>query len=269
MQATSPAPPPRRTTRATGMRTGALILSWTRRDFDARYRRSALAALWAVIQPFAVVAVYAFIFGVIFDQSGGDIPYLSYLLGGMIVFRIVSNCLSQNTCFTDNYDVIAHSAFPRYVIPLSLSLGVALELVVTVPSLVVVGALQGITPTYTLLAVPFILAGVLALAAGACIVVSTVQVFVRDLQFVVSFGVTALFFASPISYQPEQLPEGLQWLNSANPISVYIQALRDTVLLGHWPSWPILLLQMACSVALLGLAIAHLQSVGHRIVDLG
>jgi lipopolysaccharide transport system permease protein len=246
----------------------SLLLRWTRRDFDARYRRSALSTLWAALQPFAVIGVYAFVFGVIFDQQGGEIPYVSYILAGMVVFRIVSNAIGLNTCLTDNHSIIGHSYFPREMIPLSQTLGVSLELAITIPSIVVIGAIQGISPPPTLVVVPLILLSVMMLAAGICIVASTVQVFIRDLQFIASFGVMALFFASPISYQPDQLPSWLQWLNVVNPISVDIESLRDVALRGEWPNWPLFGIHFVLAAALLIGAITHLRAVGHRIVDL-
>lgn len=246
-----------------------LLRRWTRRDFDARYRRSALSALWAALTPFAVVAVYAFIFGVIFKQEGGELPYLSYLLSGMVVFRVVSGALGLNTCLMDNYDLMGHSVFPRELIPLSKTAGISLELAVTIPSIVIIGALQGITPPITLIALPLVIAAVLVLSSALCIIASTVQVFVRDLQFVMATFTTALFFASPISYPPDQLPDWLLWLNSVNPISVYIEAMRDVALRGQWPDWPLFGLHFVLSAGLLVAAIAHLRSVAHRIVDLG
>ena len=103
----------------------------------------------------------------------------------------------------------------------------------------------------------------------ACIAASTVQVFVRDLQFVMGFALTALFFATPISYQEDQLPHWLRWLNSVNPISVDIEAMRDVALRGQWPDWPLLGLHLVLAGVLLVASIAHLRSVSHRMVDLG
>ena len=246
-----------------------LLRQWVRHDFDAKYRRSALSALWAVVQPFAVVLVYAFIFGVIFKQEGGDLPYLSYLLAGMILFRVVSNGLGVTTCLMDNYNLLGHSLFPRELLPLSKMAGASIELVATVPALIIVAALQGIHPQVTLLAMPLVIGSLLVFAAALCIVCSTIQVFVRDLQFVIGFVITALFFASPISYQPDQLPSWAAGLNSVNPISVDIEALRDVALRGQWPAWPLFGLHLVLGIAFLVLAIAHLRSVGHRMVDLG
>lgn len=245
----------------------ALLRLWIRQDIDARYRRSALKTLWALLQPFATLAVYAFIFGVIFEQAGGSIPYVTYLLSGMVVYRVVAAAVNLHTGFVDNIDLLGHSRFPREMIPLSRVAAAAVELVVTVPSLIIIGAFQGIMPPRTLVALPLVLLSVLSLAAWVCILASTIDVFVGDLRFLVPFATTTLFFASPISYTPDQLPAWMQWLNVVNPVTVFLEALRSIVLLGEWPNWSLLIAHFSIAVAMLVAAIAHLRSVEHRFVD--
>ncbi len=246
----------------------SLLRQWVSRDLRSRYRRSALRAVWAVLQPCLTVATYAFIFGVIFSQSGGELPYLVYLLAGITVYRVVAGALSSITCFVDNADLIGHTHFPREVVPVSRVLGNGFDLLIMTVGLLVVAVVQGVSFHVTIVALPLVLASVVVLAAALCIIGSTVQVFVRDLEFVMSFVIMALFFASPISYQPDQLPSGLRWLNTVNPISVDVEAVRDTALLGHWPA-PAFYVHAVLAVLLLLAATAHLRSVQHRIVDLG
>lgn len=246
----------------------ALWRRWVRRDAEARYRRSALSAIWAVALPLAVTGVYCFIFGVIFDQTGGDLPYLSFFLAGMVAFRPIASAITSNTCLSDNHSLLSHSSFPRELIPLSQVTTAGIELLSIVPALVVISLIQGVGLHKTILLAPVVLAGVMCTAAATCVALSTAQVFVRDVQFLAGFGVQALFFATPISYQPDQVPAGLQWIGIVNPVAVYAEALRAVVLRGVQPEWPLLVAHLVLAPVLLWLAIAHLRAVGHRIVDL-
>jgi ABC-type polysaccharide/polyol phosphate export permease len=241
---------------------------WVRRDFDARYRRSALSGAWAIAQPLAITGVYCFIFGAIFDQTGGDLPYLSFFLAGMVAFRPVASAISMTTSLSDNHSLLSHTSFPRELVPLSQVTSSSIELVSIVPALVVVGLVQGVGLHPTILLAPLVLAGILCTSAAVCVALSTAQVFVRDVQFVAGFGVQALFFASPISYQPEQVPEALRWVGALNPVAVYAEALRDVVLRGDLPNWALLGPHLLLAPIALALAVAHLRAVGHRIVDL-
>ena len=97
---------------------------------------------------------------------------------------------------------------------------------------------------------------------------STVQVFVRDLQFVTSFVSMGMFFASPISYSANQVPAWMHWLEWVNPISVFLRALRDVTLRDAWPDgwfW----IHFAGAFVLLVAAALHLRAIEHRVVDLG
>jgi ABC-type polysaccharide/polyol phosphate export permease len=245
-----------------------LLVRWVRRDVRARYRRSALSSAWLLAQPLAATAIYCFIFGVIFDQAGGGLPYLSFFLAGMVVFRPVAAGLGLNTCLSDNHSLLSHSSFPRELVPLTQVLGASIDLVAMLPALIVVALVQGVTMHVQLLLAPLVVLGALCLGCGVCVVAATAQVFVRDVQFVILFGVQALFFATPISYDPEQLPASLRWIAVVNPIAVYAESLRDVALRGVWPDWPLLGIQLLVSVGLLVAAVAHLRAVGHRIVDL-
>jgi ABC-type polysaccharide/polyol phosphate export permease len=245
-----------------------LLWSWTKRNFSSTYQRSALRTVWAVLQPFFFVAVYVLIFGVIFKASGGDLPYLSYLLAGVVVFRVVAAGMSANTCLVDNAALIGHSYFPREIIPFATVLGSVLDLMVTITALVVVAVVQGVVPGLKIVALPLVLLSILMFSAAVCVFVSTIQVFVRDFQFVVTFILQGLFFASPISYEPSQLPSWLRWLLTVNPLSVDCEALRDVVLRNVWPGWRLFGLHFVIAAALLVGAVAHLRSVQHRIIDL-
>lgn len=247
----------------------ATVLLWTKRDFETLYRRSALQLLWAVLQPVLAVAVYAVIYGVIFDADSGSIPYLTYLLSGMVIFRAISLALNSNACLSDNYHVIAHAHVSCEVIPIARFAGSLPDVIITTVLLVVVGAIQGVELHRTIVLLPVVMAGAAILSAAAAIIISTLQVFVRDVRFAVPLLIQALFFATPIAYDPDQLPSWLTWLAVVNPISVMVEALRDVALVGVQPDWPLLVLHMAIASGLLVASIAHLRAVQHRIVDLG
>lgn len=245
-----------------------LLRHWTERDFHSRYASSALSAVWAVLQPFCFVSVYVLIFGVILQQSSEELPFLTYLLSGVVVFRVVASALAASGCFVDNLGVITHASFPRAVIPISQVLGNLLDVAVTSSALLVVARFQGVALSSKVVLLPLVLSGVVVFAAAVCVLASTAQVFVRDLQFVIVFASMGMFFASPITYPVEQLPTWLTWLEWANPVSVFVRALRAVTLLGTWPDgwfWA----HFAGAGVLLVAAILHLRSVEHRIVDLG
>lgn len=249
--------------------TVTLLWSWTRREFRARYLRSSLATAWAIVQPFAQISIYVVIFGVILRQRDDQIPYVSYVLAGMILFRPMASAFGFSSCLVDNYNIISHASFSREVIPLSQMLGASVEMVVTVPSLILIAWFQDVRFGPMVVLAPFIMLSGTLLASGVCVVLSTIQVFVRDLQFIVVMLSQGVFFASPISYPIDHVPSWLKWMATVNPISVHIEALRDVALRRVWPDWPLLSLHVAFALVIFFGSIMHLRSIQHRIVDLG
>jgi len=245
-----------------------LLAEWTRRDVAERFGTRPTRLVWAVLQPALAVAAYALIFGVIFAQTGGDLPYLSYLVAGVVVYRAVTGALGSVTCIADRHDLLTKVAVPVEMIPMSRTLANAVDTVIVAIGLLVVAVVQGVTISVTVVMLPVVLLVVTVFVVAVSILVSTLQVFLPGLQFVTSFLGLALFFASPISYQPDQLPEGLRWLNVVNPISVYVEAVRDVALRSAWPR-PLFYLQAALAVVFLVGSIAYLRSLRGRIVDLG
>ncbi len=245
-----------------------LIVKWTGRDLRSRYKRSQLRMFWAVLQPFLFVLIYVVIFGVVFQQTSGEIPYLSYILSGVVVYRIVTSALNASSSLVDNHPIISQSKFPHEIIPISRILGNSADMAVTVGGLLIVGLIQGVKFSTTVLFIPVVVMSTVIFAIGLGIVLATVQVFIRDLEFVITFVSMALFFASPISYLPEQLPVWLAWLNWVNPVSVYIAALRAVTFEGVLPGalfWSHFLMSCGLLVA----SCAYVRAIGYRMIDLG
>jgi len=245
-----------------------LLGEWTRRDIAERFGTRPARLVWAVLQPALAVAAYALIFGVIFEQTGGDLPYLSYLIAGVVVYRAVTGALGSVTCIADRHDLLTKVAVPVELIPMSRTLANSIDTVIVSIGLLVVAVVQGVTISATVVMLPAVLLVTTLFVVAVSVFTSTLQVFLPGFQFVTSFLGLALFFASPISYQPDQLPAGLRWLNVVNPISVYVEAVRDVALRSEWPR-PLFYLQGIVTVAFLVGSIVYLRSLRSRIIDLG
>lgn len=251
------------------IRNWRILWQWTAHDFNGRYGRGLLRAGWAVLQPLFAVAVYVVVFGVIFDADTGDVPYLTYLLSGMVVFRVFGFAVSASTCLSDNLPTLRHLPIRKEVVPIAQVLASTLDMAIVYVVFVATAIFQGADVRPTVLLAPLVLVPAVLLATGVCTAMATAQVFVPDVRFAGTVLTQLLFFTSPISYHPDELPSWLTWLEWANPISVFMAAFRDLSLAGGGLNWPVLLVQSALAVVFLAAAVAHLGAVEHRIVDLG
>lgn len=250
------------------LRNWRVLWQWTSHDFSGRYGRGFLRAGWAVLQPLFAVAVYVVVFGVIFDADTGDVPYLTFLLSGMVVFRMFGFAVSASTCLSDDLPTLRHLPIRKEVVPIAQVLASTVDMAIVFVVFVATSLVQGADLRPTVVLAPLVLVPAFLLATGVCTAVATAQVFVPDVRFASTVIAQLLFFASPITYHPDDLPTWLTWLEWANPISVFMAAFRDLAL-GGVLDWPILLVQSAVAVVFLAAAVAHLGAIEHRISDLG
>ena len=185
-----------------------------------------------MLNPAFTLTIYYVVFQVVL---GSGIPQFAiYLLSGLLVWNFFSNALAGATgSVTGNGSIVKKVSFPREVLPLA-SVGAAafnffLQLIVMALALV---AFQH-SPSPTFLALAILAFAVLTFFTGAlCIFLSAINVTFRDTQHLLELVIMAWFWATPIVYQFELvpnklahygLPHWLIWLNPITPITLIFQ----------------------------------------------
>ena len=203
-----------------------------RRELKARYKDSTLGFLWSLIRPLTILVVYYVAIGKFLGAERSIPDFAIYIFSGLIAWQFFSETVSGGTgSIVSNGGLIKKVYLPREVFPLSV-VGSALftlatQFVILVLALIVTGSI----PTGTrLLYVPLALAVLLVYATAAALVLSAVNVYLRDVQYLVEISLTVLFWASPIVYSWElvsrAIPENLQSWYLANPITAAILAMQ-------------------------------------------
>jgi lipopolysaccharide transport system permease protein len=244
-----------------------LTISFARRELHSKYRQSALSLFWGIAQPILLVLVYAVVFSQILNVTGGNIPYLSFVVAGIVVWRYFSAGLNQATSFIDRSSVLSKVYFRREVIPLSGCVAALLDLGVGLVAIVAVAWIQDISPSITLIALPLVLAVLLVYTTAIAILLATITVFVRDVAHAMPTISQVLFLASPILYPESQIPSNLKFLGTVNPVAVVAEATRAVSLEGIWPNFDLLLVHLCIGTALLVGSVFYLRSIEDRIVD--
>jgi lipopolysaccharide transport system permease protein len=229
------------------VRIGALAtLTWrlARRDIEARYRGAALGILWPFVHAIALLAVYTYVFGVVFrarwPRTAADslTSFALTLFCGLIAFNVLSECLARApTLLLTVPHYVKRVVFPLEVLPVSL-VGSALfhglvnVIVLLAASLLLNGSVPWTALLLPLVAVPLVL---LALAVGWLL--GSLGAFLRDLTQGVGLASQVLLFGTPIFYSEEVLPKTLRRLVVVNPLAWLVQNLRRILLWGEPPDW--------------------------------
>jgi ABC-type polysaccharide/polyol phosphate export permease len=245
-----------------------LVPALIRQQTRTRFSQSALHLAWNAIQPVALVVVYALFFNGVLEIGSGEVPYLSFIVAGLVPWRFVAAGLSSSSALTDNIHLISKVYFPREIIPIANSWSGLIDLAIGTVIIIVVAAAQGSAPSVHLVALPLAYLLVVLFATAGTIIVTTVAVFVRDVSHGMQMVLLGLFFATPIMYPESQLPSWLQWFTSVNPLAVAVNSVRDVTVLNVWPTWWLLMVHLVLSGAFLVGSMAYCRSVEHRMVDL-
>lgn len=243
-----------------------LLLAWTRKEYVARYRQSALGITWSVVQPLAILAGYGFVLGGVLKVSSDGLPYIAFAYAGLAPWSFLASTLALTTgSLMGASSMVGKVYFPREVVPLAQVLTFAIDLVIATALLFVIMLIQGIGISITILGLLPVYAVLLLLASAVGIFLATITVFVRDVRYGVPLVTQLLFIASPIMYSAALLPNN--WLSRLNPVAVIVTSVRDVSLKHRWPDWTLLGAHGLVAVGLFVAVIAYVRSVEPRLVD--
>jgi homopolymeric O-antigen transport system permease protein len=238
-----------------------LVLELARRDVKLRYRQTVLGVAWVVLQPVVASGVLYFAFGVVAGarpQQGTSLFLFTF--AGLLAWNLFGVTLSKTSLsLVGNSYLISKVYFPRLVLPLSGTLSTLLDFCVSLAVLVVLLAMYGIAPGWTVLLLPVWLALILSLALGAGFVAAALTVDYRDIQHILPILIPFMLYASPVAYDVSQIPPGYQAVYYLiNPLAGLIAAFRASLLPGSAipPGWAIVWsATLAVSLFLFGAAV--------------
>lgn len=201
------------------------------KDFKVRYRNSVLGFLWSLLNPLAYMVVLTIVFSLMLRVN---IPnFAAWLLIGLLIWRFFQVGTTQSlSSIIGNQSLVSKVYVSRYVIVLANnlanSIGSALEFLVLLPLLVVLGI--NLTP-YALL-LPLILFLEFLLIFGLSLSLSSLNLKYRDFYQLWEIAMQLGFFLSPIVYDGSFIPSRYQFVYSLNPVTRLIELARD-ILLGR------------------------------------
>ena len=221
-----------------------LIRQLTVREIEARYRGSFLGILWALINPLVLLAIYTFIFSVIFKarwgvaESQGILDFALTLFTGMTAFSVFNETVNRSsTVIVGSASYVKKVVFPLEVLPLSL-LGASVFHSLISLGLVLVGLVITTGRLHpTLIYVPLVYLPLCVITLGLSWFVASLGVFIRDLGNIVGLATQILFFMTPILYPISIVPQSVAPVFTLNPLTYIIEDFRRVILWGGPPWW--------------------------------
>lgn len=228
-----------------------MIGSLIQRDLRGRYKGSVLGFAWTFLNPLLQLMVYTVVFSTI--MRAGIEDYYIFLFVALIPWIFFGNSLTGGaSCIWTQKELVKKIYFPREVLPIA---HVTCQLVNMLLSFLVVFAVllisgRGIKWMVLPYLAPVILTEYL-LALGIAFISSALTVYFRDLEHILIIVSMAWQFMTPVMYSIEMVPESIQPLFWANPMSSVIIAYRDILYYQHAPHMGTLLLAICLGISLL------------------
>ncbi len=245
-----------------------LLLAWTMREIKVRYKQSLLGAAWAILQPLSLMVIYTILFSFFIRVPSDGIPYPLFSYTALLPWTFFAACLSFGVpSLINNMNLVTKVYFPREIFPLA-SIGASF-IDFLVASLLYIGMLIYYRAPIGLALVwlPVILFGQIVLSVGIVLMASAINVFYRDVRFVIPLAIQLWLYASPVIYPASLVPDQFRFVYMLNPMAGIIDGYRTVLLQGQTPNLQYLGIALAISAFVFVAGYAFFKRVEMNFAD--
>ena len=250
-----------------------LIARMGQREIIGRYKGSAMGLAWSFITPLFMLAIYTFVFSVVFQARWGTseeskTQFAVVLFAGLIVHTLFSDVINRAPQLVlGNVNYVKKVVFPLEILPVVQLLSATFHALVSVVVLIAAQLVfQGSLPITALL-LPVVLLPFLLLTLGLAWCLASLGVFVRDVGQTISLITSVMLFMSPVFFPVQSLPPALQPWMHLNPLTFVIEQVREVVVWGRLPDWQGLAVYSLASIATAWLGFAWFQKTRKGYAD--
>jgi ABC-type polysaccharide/polyol phosphate export permease len=244
-----------------------LLKNLIQKDFKIRYRNMSLGVFWSLLNPLVLLGVMTFVFTKIFPNNNQP-HFALFILCGIVPYNFIAGAWAAGTSsILDNSSLIKRVSVPREIMPLASVLSNVVHLVIQIGLLVVLALYSGSMPNVHWLWLPVIWGLEVVFVCGLALITGALNVYVRDMRYVVESINTVLFWLVPVFYSFALIPIEYRDIYLYNPAAAMIMALRNVLMDGISPATSLLVKLTVSSFFLLGLGLLVFRALKQRFYD--
>jgi lipopolysaccharide transport system permease protein len=219
-----------------------LIGAILRRELHERFKGSVAGWVWAVVTPLLSLATYTIVFSGTIKlpgnaASGPRTNYALFIFGGLVAFNFFTEMAYRAPSLLHEYShFLKQTMFPAEMLAIISTLRAAFYVSITLVMMLAVQLAISGTLYWTVLALPLWLVPFVAFLIGLTWLLSAMGAYTRDTSYLMMTVAPLLMFVTPVFFSIESLSPRLHLVMYANPLTGFIEIVRDLVVLGELPS---------------------------------
>jgi lipopolysaccharide transport system permease protein len=246
-----------------------LLWTWTGREIKVRYSQSLLGIAWAILQPLALMVIFTLVFSRLAGIPSDGVPYPVFAYVGLLSWTFFASAIGFGIpSLVGQMNLVTKTYFPREILPMATVLATLVDFAIASLLLLPILAIYGISVGSSLAALPLIVLAQLGLACGLALIGSAVNVFYRDIRFVVPLLLQVWMYLSPVIYPSSLVPPAWQPLYRLNPMVGIIDGYRQVLVFAAWPDWSVVLGSLVSALVVLLAGYAFFKHVEMRFADI-
>ncbi|HIH2749479.1 MULTISPECIES: ABC transporter permease [Burkholderia] len=231
----------------------------------ARYRRTIFGYLWTILNPLMMMTVSAVVFSHIFRLGLRD--YAIFLFAATVPWNFFSGCVVQaGSSIVSNEGLIKKVYVPKLIFPISTAIGCLLDSLFGLVALFVIAFVVGARISPALFFLPISFAILYFFALGLALMLSVAMVYFRDLQHLIGVLMQALYFLTPIMYQPSAISPSLQNILRFNPLLYFVDLFRAPIYRSELPSLTVIGIALVAAIASFSIGLKLFRSYENKLI---
>lgn len=221
------------------------------KNLFGRYRNSYLGFIWHFFTPVLMMLVYYIGFTEI--RSNNMDSFWVFLASGLFPFTfMMSNIVSGSTYVTGSAGMLQKMYFPREIVVLSHVTSSFIVMLIGYSIVLLITVISGFALNWVcIMVVPVVMILMFMFALGCAFLVSSLTVYLRDLQYLLSSVSMAFFFLTPMYFVASETTGILHTVVWLNPLTYYVESFHQLVYWGIMPEWWVLGVAFALGIVLL------------------
>lgn len=202
-----------------------LLKSNVKKEIRGKYKASFLGILWSFINPLLQTIVYTIVFSLIMRNTMPN--YLIFVITGIIPWNFFITVISQGTnTILVNGGIVKKVYFPREILPISITTSGLVNFFISCAIIIFFTLGSGIGITWLIIFVPLVALVQYIFTLGIIFILSAVDVYIRDTEYIVNFILNMAFYATPVLYTTDMF-KNYEWILNLNPLTHILNAYRD------------------------------------------